>query len=270
MHANVGLWDVERLGKTFARPVDGLRRRPRGQFVAVPLAHAAVRLERHVRLHLRRVAGLDDVRGGFEAGLEVTRFFGVAGLDVAVLEYLRRAVALCQRHGGNMRQDFVLHLDQPQRIIGLFLGRGGQCGDFLALEQDRRATLQHRHHGLHPWCFLGGAEVYGHDARVRMRRPEDASVQPARTVDVVRYFAWPVTFTGPSRRSIRLPTSVGSAGHGYFSCCCGCDGVLTSGTCGVSATTHPLGVQHGFKHTRIGAAPADVAIKCGLGLFRRR
>ena len=62
---------LERLGEAFARAVHGLRRHPRRQLVALPLADAAVRLEADVRLHLRLVARLDDVRGGLEAGVEI-------------------------------------------------------------------------------------------------------------------------------------------------------------------------------------------------------
>ena len=92
-HADVGLRNLERLGEALARAVHGLRRHPRGQLVALPLADAAVRLEADVRLHLRLVAGLDDVRGRLEAGVEIAALLGLAFLDVAVLEDRRRARA---------------------------------------------------------------------------------------------------------------------------------------------------------------------------------
>src|SRR6476660_8277833 len=57
---------------------------------------------------------------------------------------------------------------------------------------------------------------------------------------------------------MRVPTTVGCSGHGYFSCCFGAAGVRTSGTWG-SATAHPLGVEHRFEDARVSAAPADVA-----------
>ena len=53
MTLDVRLRDAERLRESFAGAVHGLRRDPRGQLVALPLADAAVRLEAHVRLHLR-------------------------------------------------------------------------------------------------------------------------------------------------------------------------------------------------------------------------
>src|SRR5262245_1304191 len=84
------------------------------------------------------------------------------------------------------------------------------------------------------------------------------------------YLAAPVTFAGPSRRLTRVPTSVGCSGHGYLSCCFGAAAVRTSGTWGVSATAHPLGIEHCFEHACVRAAATDVAGQRGLGLFGRR
>ena len=183
--ADVGLRDVQRRGKLLARAVDGLRGRPGGQLVAVPLADTPVRLERHVRLHLRRVAGLDDMRRGLEARVEIASLFGVARLDVAVLEHLRSALAQRQRFGRDVRQHLVLHLDQPQRVVGLLLGGRGERRDFLALEHDLGAGLEHGHDGLHARGLLRDRQVDRDDTGVRVRRPQDASVKTAWTIDVV-------------------------------------------------------------------------------------
>jgi hypothetical protein len=54
------------------------------------------------------------------------------------------------------------------------------------------------------------------------------------------YFAWPVTLTGPSSRSMRLPINVGLGGPGGTSrAAAGRDGVLTSGTCGIFSHDAP-------------------------------
>jgi hypothetical protein len=127
--ADIRLRNPERLGEAFARAVHGLRRCPRRQVVALPLADAAVRLEADVRQHLRLVAGLDDVRGRLEAGVEIAALLRLAFRDVAVLEDLRRAVL--QRLGDvrDVRQHLVLHLDQAQRVACLLFRRRGDRGD---------------------------------------------------------------------------------------------------------------------------------------------
>src|SRR4051812_27615494 len=93
---------------------------------------------------------------------------------------------------------------------------------------------------------------------------------PGRLMSYV-YFARPDTFSGPSTRVRRFPRTADSsgAGHGYFACCFGRAGALTSGTW--SATGHSLlRVEHGLEHARVRAAPADVAVERGPGLVGRR
>ena len=77
-HADVRLRNAERLGKSFAGAVDGLRRHPGRQVVALPLAHAPVCFERDVGLHLGLVAGLDRLHGLREPGLEIAGLLGFA------------------------------------------------------------------------------------------------------------------------------------------------------------------------------------------------
>ena len=60
-HADVRLRDLEGLREALARAMDGLRRHPRGELVAIPLAETAVRLEAHVRLHLCLIRRFDDL-----------------------------------------------------------------------------------------------------------------------------------------------------------------------------------------------------------------
>ncbi len=62
---------LQRLREPLRALMHALRRDPRGQLVAVPLAHDAVRLEADVRDHVRRVGRLDDVRRLGEAGVEI-------------------------------------------------------------------------------------------------------------------------------------------------------------------------------------------------------
>ena len=90
MTRTFALRDAERLGEAFARAVHRLRRHPRGELVAVPLAHAALCLEADVRLHLRAVGPLDDVSGRLDAGLDVSGRLGIRRLDVPALEDGRR------------------------------------------------------------------------------------------------------------------------------------------------------------------------------------
>ena len=51
------------IAKLSRAAVDGLRRHPGRQLVAVPLAHGAVRFQADVRDDVRGVGLLDDVRG---------------------------------------------------------------------------------------------------------------------------------------------------------------------------------------------------------------
>src|SRR5262245_61129852 len=86
------------------------------------------------------------------------------------------------------------------------------------------------------------------------------------------YFARPVALAPPSRRGTRVPRRTGLSGHGYFSCLVGWAAALTSGTCGDSATGHPLRIEHGFEHAGVGAASTNVAGERRLRLIggRRR
>ncbi len=72
--AHVGLRNAQRAGEVLPRAVDPLRRDPRRQLVAVPLADRAVRLQADVRDDVRRVGLLDRVRRRLEAGREIARF----------------------------------------------------------------------------------------------------------------------------------------------------------------------------------------------------
>src|SRR5690606_15221436 len=83
--ADIRLRDAEARRETFGGAVDGLRAHPGRQPVAFPLAHAAVRLERHVGLHLGAVGLLDDAGGALEAGLDAVLFLGFGLPDVAAL-----------------------------------------------------------------------------------------------------------------------------------------------------------------------------------------
>ena len=90
---DVGLRDAEPLREPLRALNHRLRRDPRRQLVAVPLAHGAVRLEADVADHVRRVGRLDDVRGLGEAGVEIAGFFRRRLARVAVGEHGRRVGA---------------------------------------------------------------------------------------------------------------------------------------------------------------------------------
>ena len=190
-HADVRLRNAERLGESFARAVNGLRRRPGRQVFALPLAHAAVRFERDVRLHLRLVAGLDRLHRLREPGVEIAGLLRLAFLDVAVLEDRRRTLAHRERDGRDMGQHFVLDLDQPQRILCLLLGRGGDGRNLIALEHQLFAGLGDRQHRLYSRRLFRGAEIERDDPRMRVRRSEDAAMEHAGPVDVERVLRAP-------------------------------------------------------------------------------
>ena len=122
---DVGLRDAEPLRESLRALNHRLRRDPRGQLVAVPLADGAVRLEADVADHVRRVGRFDDVRGLGEAGGEVAGLFGCALLRVLPSGKHRRRV---RRHRlldvGEVRQHFVAHADQPRRVERALFGVG--------------------------------------------------------------------------------------------------------------------------------------------------
>src|SRR4051812_18552011 len=62
-HADVCLRNLETVGEPDPALMGALRRYPRRQLVAVPLADAAVRLEADVRDHMRGVRRVDEVLG---------------------------------------------------------------------------------------------------------------------------------------------------------------------------------------------------------------
>src|SRR5207247_6620323 len=61
-HAYVRLRNPERLRKTLRALMHALRRHPRRELVAVPLADGSVRFETHVGDHMRGACGFEDVR----------------------------------------------------------------------------------------------------------------------------------------------------------------------------------------------------------------
>ena len=183
-HANVRLRDLEGFGEAFTRPMDRLRGHPRGELVALPLAETAMGLETHVRLHLSLIGRFDDLRGGFEARVEIAGLVGVAFLDIPALEHGRRVRPQRQRLGGDVSEHVVLHLDQPQRVTGLLFGRRGNSRDFIALIHHLATGVDHGKGRLHSRRFLRGGQIDRHDARVGMRRSKDPPVQQTRTIHV--------------------------------------------------------------------------------------
>ena len=172
-HTHVGLRDSERFGDSVPCTVHRLRRNPRRQLLAFPLADAAVRLEARMRLHLRRVQPFDDVTG-----------LGQPFLDVA-LGALRNLADVplwkddgCFRphglfDGREMRQHFVVHLDQAD---GIFRNLLRHCRDgrnlFALVPHFRgfaRCRIDESQRGADAREFLCGGEIDGTDARVRMR-----------------------------------------------------------------------------------------------------
>ena len=89
--ADVRLRNAQAAGEVVARGVDALRRDPRRQLVAVPLAHRAVRLHAGVRDDVRRVGLLERVRRRLESRREIAGFLRLAAAHVAGREHLRRA-----------------------------------------------------------------------------------------------------------------------------------------------------------------------------------
>ena len=123
----------------------------------------------------------------------------------------------------------------------------------------------HRKRRLHARRLLCRGEIDRHDARVRMRRAQDASVQHARAVDVVGVLgAARSPSAAPSRRVMRAGQdgeSSGAPATDTSRAAVGRAGAWTSGTWG-SATGHPLRrSQHRLEHARVGAAAADVAVE---------
>ena len=184
-HANVGLRDLEAGGEALARAVHRLRRDPRREVLAVPFADAAVRLERRVRLHLRRVGAFDRVRRGLQTGVDIAFFFGIAGARVVGLEDLRRFGTHRLLDGREVGQDLPFDANQPDGVFGLLLGERGNRRNFLAGEHHLLAGLDGRHRRSDAGGFLRRCDVDALDARVRMRRSQDLAVDHAGPRDVV-------------------------------------------------------------------------------------
>ena len=165
------------------------------------------------------VATLDDDVGVLEAGVDVALLEGHDLRDVGCLGRLRvhtggEHVGMQHRravgHGGfdvdDVRQDFVLHVDQRQRLIGDLGGSSGNgregmtlieylaaCHDVIReiaevhrafadkgfFRSDFRKILR-RHHGLHTREGFRLRCVDRHDARMRVRGAEDLAPQHAR------------------------------------------------------------------------------------------
>ena len=87
--------------------------------------------------------------------------------------------------GGDVGQHLVLHLDEAQRVAGLLLGGRRDRRDLVALVHRLLAGLEHGERRLHAGRLLRGREIDRHDARVRVRRAQDARVQHPGPVDVV-------------------------------------------------------------------------------------
>ena len=88
----------------------------------------------------------------------------------------------------HVRQDFVLHLDQPRRVDRAFFGVGRNRRDLVALKHDRVALRVRRisphERRLDARRLLRRRQIDRHDPRVRMRRPDDPAVEHAGTIDV--------------------------------------------------------------------------------------
>ncbi len=183
--AHVGLRDLEPLRESFARAVDRLRRHPRRQVVAVPLAHAAVCLERCVRLHLRRVGAFNGERSCLEPRREIAVFLGRAPARVRGREDLRSFRTHRLFDVGQRRQYFPLRLDHAQGVFRLLLGRRCQRADLLAGKHHLVARLDRDEQRFHARRLLRRGCIDALQPRMRVWRSQDAPVDHPRSHDVV-------------------------------------------------------------------------------------
>ena len=196
-HADVRLRNLQATRETLTRPVDGLRRHPGREVLAVPFAQATVGFERHMRLHLRRVGALDDVSGTLEAGLDVTLLFGVAPTRVALLEDFGGLRAHGLFDGGQVRKHLPVDLDQANGIFRLLLGDGGHGGNLLAGVHHLLAGFDGCQDRPHPRRLLRRRDVNAPGPRVRVRRAQNLAVNHSRARNVVGILRAPGGFQGP-------------------------------------------------------------------------
>ena len=74
------------------------------------------------------------VRRRLEAGREIAGFLRLPGAHVAAGEDRGRGAGQRLLDDGDVRQDFVLDLDQPRRVDRVLLGVGGDRRHLVALE----------------------------------------------------------------------------------------------------------------------------------------
>src|SRR6185312_12239822 len=189
--ADVRAWNLQALREAVLRAVDALRGDPRRELVAVPLADAAVRLHAHVRDDVRRIRLFDDVRGGFEAGLDVAVLLDVAlaliadGVHHDAVEDLRRVAGHRLLDVRDVLEHVISDLDEARRVFGLLFRVGGDGRDRIALIERLRGRLifpdERRAHARRGFRR---AHVDRHDLRVRIRRADDLAVDHPGPVDV--------------------------------------------------------------------------------------
>ncbi len=144
-----------------------------------------MRLEADVRDDVRRVGRFDDMRCSLQSRFDVAGLFGLTGARISRREHFRRVGCHRLLHVGKMWQRFVLHLDEPGRVERAFLGVGGDGRDGIALIHHLRASLAVLEHCLDARGFLSRGQIDRHDPCVRMRRPDDLSVDHPGATDVV-------------------------------------------------------------------------------------
>jgi hypothetical protein len=173
---DVRLRDLQPLGELLRRLNHRLRRDPRGELVAVPLAHAAMRFEAHVRDHMGGIGRLDYVGGLREAVIQRAGFFLRALAHVAAGEHGRGVGRHRLFDAVQMRQLLVLHADQTRRIPRTLLRVCGNARDRIALIHDLRARLFPRERGLDARRLFGRREI----DRLRRARADAASGRSGR------------------------------------------------------------------------------------------
>ena len=172
--ADVRLGNLQAPGKVVARGVDALRRHPRRQLVAVPLAHRAVRLHAGMRDDVGRIGLLERMRGGLESRREIADFLSIRLADVAVREYaFGRAAGQRRLDADHRRQRLVLHLHRARGVDGMFFGVRRDGRDLVALEHHDIRLLVFRiandERRLETGHALGGREIDREDLRARVR-----------------------------------------------------------------------------------------------------
>ena len=184
-HAHVGLRNLEALREALARAVHRLCRHPRGEILAVPLAHATVRFERGMGLDLGGVGAVDGEGRRLEAGRQVAVFLRRALAGVCRREHLRRLRTHRLLDIGQRRQHFPFNLDHSQRVAGLLLGRGRERADLFAGKHHPVTGLDRDQHGLHARRSFSRRRVDALQARVRVWRSQDAAMEHAGPDNVV-------------------------------------------------------------------------------------